>query len=238
MGVFKAENEGVCLGLAGVLLMSRAGWGEGILMRAGGDRPGVVGVFKPARFFAIHGSVWRRAVRRCPGTVARRWAFPPSRQSPTPPDLPHSPPEPLQCSKAAKTNDQCPRETLGNRQGSCWTSNAPKIKKESIYLPGPDFIDRVFTQTDRNVADASELPDDPETPAALAGTGYVSILPVDQGIEHFGGRVVSLPNPLYFDPEGDCEAGLRGADATRWRARSACWAPWPRKVGSQDPVSW
>jgi class I fructose-bisphosphate aldolase len=82
------------------------------------------------------------------------------------------------------------------------------IPKDRLHLPGPDFIDRVHLDSDRKPAVLKSL-------AALfnhgrlAGTGYVSILPVDQGIEHSGGASFA-PNPLYFDPAGIVELAIAG----------------------------
>lgn len=73
------------------------------------------------------------------------------------------------------------------------------IAKEQLYLPGPDYIDDIFVQSDRPVPVVRAL-------AAmlghgrLGGTGYMSILPVDQGVEHSGAASFA-PNPVYFDPE-------------------------------------
>jgi fructose-bisphosphate aldolase, class I len=82
------------------------------------------------------------------------------------------------------------------------------IPKGSLHLPGPDFIDRVFVQTDRKPAvlkSMQQLFDH----GRLAGTGYLSILPVDQGIEHSAGASFA-PNPEYFDPENIVKLALEG----------------------------
>lgn len=82
------------------------------------------------------------------------------------------------------------------------------VSKDRLYLPGPDFIDRVYTQTDRSPRVLRSL-------ATLFGhgrlahTGYLSILPVDQGIEHSAGASFA-PNPAYFDPEQIVELALEG----------------------------
>ncbi len=104
------------------------------------------------------------------------------------------------------------------------------IPKEKLYLPGPDFVDRVFAATDRPVPVLRSL----QTlfdHGRLAGTGYLSILPVDQGIEHSAAAAFA-PNPAYFDParivelaiEGGCSAvastlGVLGAVARRYAHR-------------------
>ena len=82
------------------------------------------------------------------------------------------------------------------------------IPKELLHLPGPDFVDRVFIPTDRNPRVLGALQQLFNT-GRLRGTGYVSILPVDQGIEHSAGASFS-PNPAYFDPENIITLGLEG----------------------------
>ena len=74
-----------------------------------------------------------------------------------------------------------------------------KFKKDKLNLPGPDFVDRIFIATDRNINVLKNLQWIIST-GRLAGTGYLSILPVDQGIEHTAGASFA-PNPIYFDPE-------------------------------------
>jgi fructose-bisphosphate aldolase, class I len=101
------------------------------------------------------------------------------------------------------------------------------IPKETLHLPGPDFVDRVVSLTDRSPRVLGALQSMLST-GRLAGTGYVSILPVDQGIEHSAGASFA-PNPVYFDPEnivklaieGGCNAvastlGVLGAVARRY----------------------
>ena len=104
------------------------------------------------------------------------------------------------------------------------------IPAEDLHLPGPDFVDRVCTATDRSpqvLRNLRALFDH----GRLAGTGYVSILPVDQGVEHSGAASFA-PNPAYFDPEnlvrlaveGGCNAvastfGVLGAVSRRWAHR-------------------
>ena len=86
--------------------------------------------------------------------------------------------------------------------------NTPKILKEQLHLPSPKFIDEIFLQSNRNPQVLRNL-------AALykhghlANTGYLSILPIDQGIEHTAGASFS-PNPLYFDPENIIKLAIEG----------------------------
>jgi class I fructose-bisphosphate aldolase len=82
------------------------------------------------------------------------------------------------------------------------------IPKETLHLPGPDFIERVLTASDRPPRVLGALQTMLNT-GRLAGTGYVSILPVDQGIEHSAGASFA-PNPAYFDPENIVKLGVEG----------------------------
>jgi class I fructose-bisphosphate aldolase len=82
------------------------------------------------------------------------------------------------------------------------------VKKEHLHLPGPDFVDRVMTPSDRNPVVLRNM----QTlfnNGRMGGTGYVSILPVDQGIEHTAGASFA-PNPIYFDPEKIVELAIEG----------------------------
>lgn len=82
------------------------------------------------------------------------------------------------------------------------------VPKETLHLPGSDFVDRVFSDTDRSPAVLRNL----QTllnAGRLGGSGYVSILPVDQGIEHTAGASFA-PNPLYFDPENIVKLAIEG----------------------------
>ncbi len=103
------------------------------------------------------------------------------------------------------------KELLGS-EGESLLSYKAKFPKEQLNLPGPDFVDRIFAQTDRNINVMKNL-QWIFSSGRLAGTGYLSILPVDQGIEHTAGASFA-PNPEYFDPlnivklavEGGCNA--------------------------------
>ncbi len=82
------------------------------------------------------------------------------------------------------------------------------VDKKLLYVPGPDFVDRVFSGSNRNGQVLRSL----QTiygHGRLAGTGYVSILPVDQGIEHSAGASFA-PNPVYFDPENIVKLAIEG----------------------------
>jgi len=83
-----------------------------------------------------------------------------------------------------------------------------KFPKEQLHIPGPDFVDRVFAQTDRNINVLRNL-QSIFNAGRLSGSGYVSILPVDQGIEHSAGASFA-PNPAYFDPESIVKLAIEG----------------------------
>jgi class I fructose-bisphosphate aldolase len=99
------------------------------------------------------------------------------------------------------------KELLGDEADSLLNYKA-KFPKEQLNLPGPDFIDRVHIQSDRSVNVLKNLNWILHN-GRLAGTGYVSILPVDQGIEHSGGASFA-PNPAYFDPENIVKLAIEG----------------------------
>jgi class I fructose-bisphosphate aldolase len=80
--------------------------------------------------------------------------------------------------------------------------------KESLHLPGPDFIDRVWMMSDRSPAVLRSLAS-LFGHGRLAGTGYLSILPVDQGVEHSAAASFA-PNPMYFDPENIVKLAIAG----------------------------
>ncbi len=99
------------------------------------------------------------------------------------------------------------QELLGAEAESLLTYKA-KFPKEKLHLPGPDFVDRIFMPTDRNINVLKNLQWLYMT-GRLSGTGYLSILPVDQGIEHSAGATFA-PNPEYFDPEKIVELAIEG----------------------------
>ena len=82
------------------------------------------------------------------------------------------------------------------------------IPKETLHLPGPDFIERVLMHSDRPPRVLGAL-QTMISAGRLGGTGYLSILPVDQGIEHSAGASFA-PNPAYFDPENIVKLGIEG----------------------------
>ncbi len=119
------------------------------------------------------------------------------------------------------------QELLGSEAEPLLNHKSGTISKDNLYLPGPDFVDRVWMDSDRTPAVLRSLQTLYGT-GRLAGTGYLSILPVDQGIEHSAGASFA-PNPQYFDPanivklaiEGGCNAvastyGVLGSVARKY----------------------
>lgn len=97
---------------------------------------------------------------------------------------------------------------LGDERESLLAHTCQTISKEQLHLPGPDFVDRVVALSDRLTAVLRSL----QTlfdHGRLGGTGYLSILPVDQGIEHSAGASFA-PNPIYFDPAAIVELAIEG----------------------------
>jgi class I fructose-bisphosphate aldolase len=99
-------------------------------------------------------------------------------------------------------------ELLGNDAKALLEHRSQTIPKDQLYLPGPDFVDRVMSQSDRTPAVLRSMQSLFDH-GRLAGTGYVSILPVDQGIEHSAGASFA-PNPQYFDPENIVKLAIEG----------------------------
>ncbi len=99
-------------------------------------------------------------------------------------------------------------ELLGEDAQRLLSHRCEGIPKERIHVPGGDFVDRVFRDSDRNVPTLRSIQALIDA-GRLGGTGYVSILPVDQGIEHSGGASFA-PNPEYFDPGNIVELAIEG----------------------------
>jgi class I fructose-bisphosphate aldolase len=99
-------------------------------------------------------------------------------------------------------------ELLGDKAELLLGFSNPKVPKERLHLPGPDWVDRIFSGSDRNnrvLVNLERL----FSHGRLAGTGYMSILPVDQGIEHSAGASFAK-NPDYFDPENIVKLAIEG----------------------------
>jgi class I fructose-bisphosphate aldolase len=99
-------------------------------------------------------------------------------------------------------------ELLGAEADGLLKHTCKTISKDSIHLPGPDFVDRIFAPSDRNPRVLCNL-QRMFTTGRLGGTGFLSILPVDQGIEHSAGASFAK-NPTYFDPESIVKLALEG----------------------------
>jgi class I fructose-bisphosphate aldolase len=100
------------------------------------------------------------------------------------------------------------QEYLGADAEALLNYSSPKISKDSLHLPGSDFVDRIWMPSDRNINVLRSL----QTlfgNGRLKDTGYLSILPVDQGIEHSAGASFA-PNPVYFDPENIVKLAIEG----------------------------
>lgn len=98
-------------------------------------------------------------------------------------------------------------EMLGDKSDNLLQHKA-RFPKENLHLPGPDFVDRIFAPSDRNINVLKSIQSLFDT-GRLGKTGYLSILPVDQGIEHSAGASFA-PNPIYFDPEKIIELAIEG----------------------------
>lgn len=131
---------------------------------------------------------------------------------------------------ATATTTRSLEEILGDDARGLLEHRSLTVPKEQLHLPGPDFVERIFAPSDRSpqvLRSLQSLFDH----GRLGGTGYVSILPVDQGIEHSAGASFA-PNPIYFDGEnivklaveGGCNAvastfGVLGSVARRYAHR-------------------
>ena len=100
------------------------------------------------------------------------------------------------------------QEILGDDAERLLGHQCKTISKDCLNLPGPDFVDRVYALSDRPTRVLRSLTTLTSS-GRLAGTGYLSILPVDQGIEHSAGASFA-PNPLYFDPAKIVELAIEG----------------------------
>lgn len=99
-------------------------------------------------------------------------------------------------------------ELLGSDSKKLLDHKCETISSDSLHLPGSDFVDRVFVPSDRPVQVLRNMQTIYNS-GRLGGTGYVSILPVDQGIEHSAGASFA-PNPIYFDPENIVKLAIEG----------------------------
>ena len=100
------------------------------------------------------------------------------------------------------------QQILGSESTQLLDHVCQTISKDKLHLPGPDFIDRVVSQTDRKPGVLRSLAQI-FNHGRLAGTGYLSIFPVDQGVEHSAGASFAI-NPEYFDPENIVKLAIEG----------------------------
>lgn len=99
-------------------------------------------------------------------------------------------------------------ELLGKDADNLLGHKCKTISKDQLHTPGPDFVERIFSGTNRNTQVLRNL-ESIYSHGRLAGSGYLSILPVDQGIEHSAGASFA-PNPIYFDPENIVKLAMEG----------------------------
>jgi class I fructose-bisphosphate aldolase len=136
-------------------------------------------------------------------------------------------------------------QILGEDAAPLLRHQCKTLPKENIHLPGPDYVERIYAASDRPIRVLGSI-QSLINHGRLAGTGYLSILPVDQGIEHSAGASFA-PNPLYFDPEnlvklaieGGCNAvastlGVLGAVARKYAHR----IPFILKVNHNEFLSY
>lgn len=122
-------------------------------------------------------------------------------------------------------------ELIGNEAQSLLSHECKTITKEQIHLPGADFVDRCFKDSNRSSQVLRNL-EAIYNHGRLSGTGYVSILPVDQGIEHSAGASFA-PNPIYFDPENIVKLAIEGgcnAVASTYGVLAACSRKYAHKI--------
>ena len=100
------------------------------------------------------------------------------------------------------------KKILGQKKSDYLLNHKAKVSKGILHLPGSDFVDRIMTQTDRSIPVLRSL-QTIFSHGRLAGTGYLSILPVDQGIEHSAGASFA-PNAAYFDPDNIVKLAIEG----------------------------
>jgi fructose-bisphosphate aldolase, class I len=122
-------------------------------------------------------------------------------------------------------------ELLGDKAPGLLEHKCKTIDKSRLHLPGGDFVSKEFTMTNRNIPTLRSL-ESIYAHGRLAGTGYMSILPVDQGIEHAAGASFA-PNPDYFDPDKIVELAIEGgcnAVASTFGVLSSCARKYAHKI--------
>lgn len=123
------------------------------------------------------------------------------------------------------------QKLLGEQADSLLNHTCQTIPKDMLHLPGPDFVDRIFIESNRKAGVLRSL-QTIYNHGRLSGTGYVSILPVDQGIEHSAGASFA-PNPIYFDPENIVKLAIEGgcnAVASTFGVLASCSRKYAHKI--------
>lgn len=123
------------------------------------------------------------------------------------------------------------QQLLGSDAESLLNHTCNTISKDLIHQPGPDFVDRIFAQSNRSPQVMRSL-QQIYGHGRLANTGYMSILPVDQGIEHSGGASFA-PNPIFFDPENIVKLAIDGgcnAVASTYGVLASCSRKYAHKI--------
>jgi len=123
------------------------------------------------------------------------------------------------------------QQLLGSEVESLLSHTCNTISKDLLHLPGPDFVDRSFGNSNRSPQVLRSL-QSIYGHGRLADSGYMSILPVDQGIEHSGGASFA-PNPIYFDPENIIKLAIEGgcnAVASTYGVLAACSRKYAHKI--------
>lgn len=123
------------------------------------------------------------------------------------------------------------QELLGAEANNLLKHESKTIDKNLLNLPGGDFVDRIFGQSNRSPQVLRSL-SDLYNHGRLSGTGYMSILPVDQGIEHSAGASFA-PNPIYFDPENIVKLAVEGgcnAVASTYGVLASCSRKYAHKI--------
>ena len=123
------------------------------------------------------------------------------------------------------------QQLLGSDADALLNHTCKTISKEHLHLPSPHFIEKVFAKTNRNTQTLMNLQSIYGN-GRLANTGYVSILPVDQGIEHSAGASFA-PNPIYFDPENIIKLAIEGgcnAVASTFGVLASCSRKYAHKI--------
>ncbi len=123
------------------------------------------------------------------------------------------------------------QQLLGEDADALLNHTCTTISKDQLHLPNANFVDDVFAQTNRNTQTLMNLQSIYGN-GRLANTGYMSILPVDQGIEHSGGASFA-PNPAYFDPENIVKLAIEGgcnAVASTYGVLAACSRKYAHKI--------